>query len=613
MTQTDRLAAIFPLAVLMFIVLTATELPKTSFFWIPSTVYLYATIIAILFRRATQDHPRCWIIAGSFVAIFVIGGQVLILEQGIPTRWLDWGRFPTHDAADFLANSHAILTDGSFTSIRGRPMANATLASIWRLSDFDLATLGWIVSALCAVSLTIYGVASLRTFGIPIGVFPIAIAVDFIHEHLGAFSSEPIGFSVGLVSAALLLNTALRPTLPTYTFALFTLGLALFLRAGAMFILPFLLIWPFFLFKTRRTQIQAAALGLCALVFVALLHVSVSRTLTPDSPSFVNAPKSWYAIIVMGDEARGLRPDRPVRTEARWLQIFDDHPGLSDSPISEQGRLFMEILAKNALERPLSVAMGAVIEYGDQIGRAGLFRFIDNKAIRAVTFSFLILGFLVAAWQWRRDPLSSLIFFVGIGVVLSIPFLHGGENRIHAATVGLMAAGAALLIRRFLASQDWRDELATPSKNASIVFPATMAFSILTLSLISAGTFVLPNSFVFDTEKCRTGGSKALWRSGSSVAVLMSPAGRNGLAFRDSTAVETTIREWQSVADRNGWFFYAPIDVDLIRNANIPLSTITEPGALAIVMKLTDGSLARQWISPGNLDRAGIACLPKNS
>ena len=154
-------------------------------------------------------------------------------------------------------------------------------------------------------------------------------------------------------------RTARTPTLSGYAMGLFTLGLAYFLRAGAMFVLPFLLLWPFFLFSTRRVQWQATVLGVVALTIVALTHIAVSRTLTPDSPSFVNAPKSWYAIIAMGDAARGLRADRPVREEARWLQIFDDHPGLHDRPIAEQGRRFIEILTENALERPLSVLVGA--------------------------------------------------------------------------------------------------------------------------------------------------------------------------------------------------------------------------------------------------------------
>ena len=214
MARTDRFLALFPVTVLALCYVGAMQIPKVGFFWIPTLVYLYAATVALLYRRAAPQEMRCWLIAGSFAVLFIAGGQTLILEQGIPTRWLDWGRFPTHDAADFLTNSHAVLTDGVFKSIRGRPMANALLASLWRIAAFDLALLGWMVSGLCAVALTIFGAASLRTFGLVVGVLPIAIAVDFAHEHLGAVSTEPVGFAVGLVAAAFLMRTARKPTLP---------------------------------------------------------------------------------------------------------------------------------------------------------------------------------------------------------------------------------------------------------------------------------------------------------------------------------------------------------------------------------------------------------------
>jgi hypothetical protein len=605
MARTDHFLALFSITVLALCYAAAEQIPKASFFWIPTLVYLYAATVALLYRRAAPQEMQCWLIAGSFAVLFIAGGQALILEQGIPTRWLDWGRFPTHDAADFLTNSHAVLTDGGFTSIRGRPMANALLASLWRIAVFDLALLGWMISGLCAVALTIFGAASLRTFGLAVGVLPIAIAVDFGHEHLGAVSTEPVGFAVGLVAAAFLLRTARKPTLPGYAMGLFTLGLAFFLRAGAMFVLPFLLLWPFLLFSTRRVQWQATILGAVALTIVALTHIAVSRTLTPDSPSFVNAPKSWYAIIAMGDAARGLRADRPVREEARWLQIFDDHPGLHDQPIAEQGRRFIEILTENALERPLSVLVGAGVEYTDQIGRAGLFRFIDNKALRTIAFLLFVLGSIVAAWRWRRDPLSALLFCVGVGILLSIPFLHGGENRVHAATIGLMGALAALSIHGMLGR--WQQSESSEDARLPYLPPAIFASAIMGLTLV--GVFSLAGSVPKVAAKCGENGHRVIWRAGSSVAMSRPSLGWNGLSFRDSAAVTAVIHDWQMVAERSGAFFYAPIDGDMIRRANTDLLAATEPGALVLMVDSVNGALRRQWIAGGKINRDGTLCL----
>jgi hypothetical protein len=605
MARTNYFLALFSIAVLALCYAIAAHIPKAGFFWIPTLVYLYAAVVAFLYRRAAPQEMRCWLIAGSFAVLFIAGGQALILEQGIPTRWLDWGRFPTHDAADFLINSHAVLTDGGFTSIRGRPMANALLASLWRMAGFDLALLGWLVSGLCAVALTIFGAASLRTFGCAVGVLPIAIAVDFGHEHLGAVSTEPIGFATGLIAAAFLLRTARKPTLPGYAMGLFALGLAFFLRAGAMFVLPFLLLWPFLLFSTRRGQWQAVILGVFALAVVALVHIAVSRTLTPDSPSFVNAPKSWYAIIAMGDEVRGLRADRPVRKEARWLQIFDDHPGLRDRPIAVQGRRFIEILTENALDRPLSILVGVGVEYADQIGRAGLFRFIDNKAIRTVAFLLFVIGSIVATWRWRRDSLSALLLCVGAGIFLSIPFLHGGENRVHAATIGLMGALAALSVHGMLG----RWQLSEPLEDARLpsLPPAIMASAVMILVLV--GAFSLAGSLPKAVAYCGAAGHKAIWRAGSSVAVSRPSLGWNGLSFRGGAAVKAAIHGWQAIAERSGAFFYAPIDGDMIRRANTDLIAAIVPGALVLTVDLVSGALRRQWVAGEKINHDGTLCL----
>ena len=603
MARADRSLALFSIVTLVLCYIGAAQIPKAGFFWIPTLVYLYAAAVAFIYRCADPQGMRCWLIAGSFAILFIIGGQALILEQGIPTRWLDWGRFPTHDAMDFLTNSHAVLTDGSFTSIRGRPMANALLASLWRIAGFDLALLGWMISGLCAVALTIFGVASLRVFGIAVGTLPIAISVDFGHEHLGGFSTEPIGFATGLIAAALLLGVVRKPTLSGYAMGLFTLGLAFFLRAGAMFVLPFLLLWPFLLFPARRAQWQAATLGVFALAVVALVHMAASRTLTPDSPSFVNAPKSWYAIIVMGDEARGLRVDRPVRIEARWLQIFDDHPGLDDQSIAEQGRRFIKILNENALDRPLSVLVGAGVEYGDQIGRAGLFRFIDNKAIRTVAFLLFVIGAIIAAWRCRRDPLSALLLCVGAGILLSIPFLHGGENRVHAATIGLMGAMAALGVHILLA-QWYRFELIS---GVPISFLPPAIFALAIMSLVLVGAFILAGSLPVAATNCVANGHKAIWRPGSSVAVSLT--GWNGLSFQDGPAVKVAIEDWKSVAEKSGTFFYAPIDGDLIQRTNRDLIVATDPGALLLTVDLANGTLHQQWILGEKINPNGTLCL----
>ena len=583
-------------------------LPKSTFFWLPTGVYIYSAFLAYYFRNFEASESTCWLISSSFAIIFLIGGQILILEHGIPTRWLDWGRFPTHDAADFLRNSHKVLTDGNFISIRGRPMANAFLATVWHLSNYNLAVMGIVISCICAGALAFFGAMTVKIFGTTIGVLPIAIAIDFIHEHLGSLSTEPIGFSMGLVSSGLILLTATKPSWVTFSLGIVSLGIAFLFRIGAIFVLPLIFIWGFFIFENPRIRFRALSVAGLALIFVVAIHFSVSRELTPNSPSFVNGPKSWYAIIAMGDDARGLRPNRPIRESARWLQIFDDHPGLSDLSINKQGRQFLQIIAENAFERPMSVIVGIVVEYTDQLGRAGLFRFVDNKIIRLPLFLLFSFGLLLTAWRWRNHRMEALVLLCGVGMLSSIPFLHGGENRVHAPIIGIIGITTALTL-------SWLKDLLCQEKNSfencqnsfTVFLPMSFITAILILSL--CGAYFLPGSFQLTNVRCLDRSTGIIWQSGSMVVVSKSSNDAYSLHFKDTRSMEEAISDWITIKHQNNLAFYAPIDLNLVRNAGKVIKNGNAPGILAMVVKTDDLSLERRWIGQKHLTEKNDSCF----
>jgi hypothetical protein len=127
------------------------------------------------------------------------------------------------------------------------------------------------------------------------------------------------------------------------------------------------------------------------------------------------------------------------------------------------------------------------------------------------------------------------------------------------------------------------------------------------------GAFFLPGSLPKAAANCGANGHKAVWRSGSSVAVARPPLGWNGLSFKDGAAVKAVIHDWQALGERSGAFFYAPIDGDLIRRTNTDLIATTRPGALVLTVNSADGSLRRQWVSGENINRAGTVCLSREA
>lgn len=549
----------------------ADAFPKETFFALPTAYYAVSGIVILgLWVWAPIGSIRTASVSLVLVTFCVFLGQALITGQGVPTRWLAWGRFPLGDAADFLSNAVVLIQNGEFISIRGRPLSSAYIAGLWRFVGFDLALLSIASTALCGIALFYFARVALICFGLAGGCVAVAVAGDFLHEHLGAASTEPVGFLVGTSACALLFAAAMKRSATLFALGVGTLMLAFLMRAGAMFIIPLLLLLPFLIPMAGTARLRWIGSGLAAVVAASVLHVSAVKTFTPDSPGFVNAPKSWYAIIAMGDEALGVRPPGSIRSEARWVQIFDDHPGLHDLPIKQQGERFIEIVTTAALERPQSVIVGSLLEYKDQVFRAGLFRFVDNKPIRALVFATFLAGFVLAVRSMRHDPVAALISLSCFGLFLSIPFLHGGENRVHIATAGLLAGTVGYAVScatRFLAGRGKIRILSVGEVDIGHWVYGALAAPAITLGLVLytwAGAPVSPKNPTGDAVafKACTGSAEGRLTAagtGNGLGLEGSKGGALALSFADRDALESARRQWLDSAAWQGLFYYAPI------------------------------------------------------
>lgn len=601
--------AVFALVAVLLVALyyAAPILPGASFFWMPSIVYLFVIAVFLTSRGGRVGGGILWIAVALPIG-FVLAAQILVLQQGVPTRWLAWGRFPLGDAADFLSGSVRILTEGSFVTIRGRPLANSFIGGLWQLTGFDLALLSIAVTTLCAIAAVFLGRALLSGFGLLAGGIGVAVSLDFLHEHIGAASTEPLGFFLGAAAAALLLSAALTRSMGLFILGVFALAVTFLYRVGAVFVLPFLLLWPFLVLSRWGQAIKVASYAGAAIILAAGLHIAVTKTISPDSPSFVNAPKSWYAIIAMGDEFLGHRPVGSVREEARWVQIFDDHPGLKDLPIDQQGAQFVAIVWEAALARPASVLAGAALEYADQLGRAGLFRFVDNKPFRLLVFLLYGVGLISAVLAARRHPMAAMLALAGIGQLLSIPFLHGGENRIHIGLAGIMAAtvsyGALTLESRIFRRK--RNDTAEQriDLNASVL-PILLPVFALGVSLFTG--FVSAGKTGPDGgQSCGQGSSVALG-AGSIIAVGAPREAIWSLSFQSASEMKGAAERWVEIGGQSNAVFYAPIN----ERSVIPYIPQEGEGAVfsAYIADLTQGSSYPTFLTEGGIMNNGSGCL----
>ena len=608
MNSTDLRPTLLAMAAVAIMFAAVPLLPRETFFWLPSLVYAYAGSLALAGRGRPPEWRFVAAAAVVFFGMFVLVAQALIFEHGVSTRWLQWGRFPSGDAEDFLADSMTLLAKGEFVSVRGRPLANVFITGLWSHSGFDLVLFGWAVSGFCAVAMAIFATVAMRTFGIGAGAFVVAIVIDFLHEHLGAASTEPIGFTAGLVAAGLLLTAVRTRSVPVFALGMSALTFAFMFRVGAVFVLPLLLLWPFFVPMCLRMRLAAVAAAAVGIALAGLLHVEAVRELTPNSPGFVNGPTSWYAVVAMGDEALGVRPRGSVRRDTRWVQIYDDHPGLADLPVREQSARFSAILEAAARERPLSLVVGAALELWDQLGRAKLFAFVDNKVLRWVALVFFVVGYVRAIARARADPYAAFLALVGTGLLTSIPFLHGGENRVHAALVGLIAAIVVFGLTTPLSSPRLRPsrELPPPSAALQCLLPVAMLAVMLWAMAVQIGR----TSEAAATAVCADGLRDALSvRPGSLVGFGLPSMEPRALAFVDAEALRASIDDWIAIGGRSRGMFYAPIDAEILMRYRRWADVAGHAGAVALLADVVEGRMALVTL-PSYVTTPGCARVP---
>ncbi len=190
----------------------------------------------------------------SFIAIlslFALGLSGL-WASGQTEPQVIGGLLPNVDAAEYYYDALRLLNGSNFFDYSSRrPVFPSYLATLLWISGKNLqVTIGLMVlmAALC----TWLAMTSLRKHFNPLVSAAFLILVYFYYRRYGGLvMSENLGFSLGLLSFALLISGSLEGKIKQILFSLFLLSYALNVRAGAFFILPLLIIGLIQLFEIK--------------------------------------------------------------------------------------------------------------------------------------------------------------------------------------------------------------------------------------------------------------------------------------------------------------------------------------------------------------------------
>ena len=443
---------------------------------------------------------------GQAILIAAFFGLALSLlsQQLLHTRWVVWGLFQLNDASDFLNSSIKYLIEGSFITPRGRVVSNLLYAGLLDVTKFDLRESMWIITSITMMStLALAGVLT-RCMGVGVGLVGTFVLLQFAYEHIGGTTTELPGLAFGLSATALLIFGARngRPAAVICGYAI--LCLAMITRIGAALVLPGVLIWSiFFLPPLFGRRWMVAVVGLAITVLVLIGNSTLTKQISPQSGgSFVNAIDSWYAVIVEGQLLLNQRSEDSVIPVTRWVQIYNDHPELTTLPMAERPQKKQEILFAALKNSPAAAIAGSVQEIVRYVGDFLMFRFVEIKPAKILLTFLALVGVSSALISARRvkDPVGGLLVISSVALLFSQPFLYGGESRVPAPTVGLLAALAGLgwiacskaVRRRFAKASDPRTLLGRGGEGVFAwvaLIPMLALVAVIAMGFVAGGTW----------------------------------------------------------------------------------------------------------------------------
>lgn len=354
-----------------------------------------------------------------------------------------YGFLPNVDATEYYENALRLLMNfpAQGTTI-GRPFFSSFFSGLLWISQLDLHITLMILVAFVGISVFLLG----ESIRVHFGVIPSAMVVGFTFmfyaNYLGAISSESLGLIFGCIGWVFLFETIKKPAKKYLWVSLFFLTTALVTRAGAFFVLPFIILAFLIIYKTKQEIIQYV-IGSGIVVGIAFFVNSIILKIVSGNSSYL-FPNSLYSIYGMAAGGRGwgyikdARPDlmalaEPVRTQQIYQATIEL---IRNNPF---------VLLFNLLKQYYYFVM-----YSNTSVFSYLFTTIDwyNILLMVILYSACIISIVILIR--KRYELKYLILLaVIIGILLSIPFVppqDESDMRAFAVTVPIMALIPSLSI-----------------------------------------------------------------------------------------------------------------------------------------------------------------------
>lgn len=432
------------------------------------------------------------------------------------------GLIPLTDAANYYNDSLRIITGQSISHFSAmRPFFPGFLSFLISITDRNFMFSLAIITAIAAIAIY-YSVREIqRTHGAETAVFLLIILFLYFRHHSGTSMSETLGVPLGALGIGLIWRGMEKQSQNLAIFGLFIISFALNIRPGAMFTLPFILLWAGRVFRkpNERFSIRFIFWGAGAIILSFALNTFFIRLLAdPSGTAFSNFSWALYGLASGGNS---------------YTYIFEKHPEVFLLQDPEQSRTIYRLAFDLIIHNPSLIIRGAfhnwIMFFSDSWYSAFSFLGGENGKIHIITrwaiYALSILGFL----KWILKPgdrYGGLVAMATLGVLASVPFVPPTDAyrvRLYAASIvifGLLPAmGLSLLLSRLKIKLFSHPNLEVQESNMTALFSAFLVIMILGGTLIAKASSQPAPKFEIT---CPAGNDKLLIRfdAGTSINII---------------------------------------------------------------------------------------------
>jgi hypothetical protein len=408
-------------------------------------------------------------------------------NNAISAEFTIGGLLPWSDASGYYWDAKQLLEGGTFSEFSSRrPLFPGLLAVLLGLTRQNLQVTLALLVAITAISCYLSAREVQRSHGTAASVLVITILFLFYRRYIGWTSTEHLGLALGAVGFAILWRGAWQRQINYCLLGILLLTLGLNARAGALFILPFIILWGAWSFqRTAHVSWRFLIGGASAVLLGFILNSILLKIIgSPQGMAFSNFSYTLYGLIVGGN----------------WTQVRVDHPELKALGEPELSRRIYALAFEALRAHPLSLVTGSLRAWKQFIVDDYVFSFISNLKAN-FTLQLLSLLALIGCYRQRREPNASLILIATLGILASVPFAppwDADTMRVYAATMPFTATLPALgltFISNKLKDQPL-DQVPIPEKSSPYLFIFSIIFAVFVfVAPITTKVFSRPPQF----------------------------------------------------------------------------------------------------------------------